>query len=123
MTTRDLVDMVLSGKKEEAEAAFTAIMSDKVSNSLEVKKVDIASQTFNAPAEVNESMSDRQLATAAGADNATRLSLNKMQKTGIDKLSMRDRTNLLRMFPKLFNADKAAAPSTAIRKALKNTGA
>lgn len=122
MTTRDLVDMVLAGRKEEAAAAFDALMSDKVSDSLEVKKVELASQTFNAP-EVNEAMSDRQLATVAGADPATRSSIMKAQKVGIDKLALRDRTNLLRIFPKLFAANKMATPGSAVRKALKDQGA
>lgn len=123
MTTRDLVDMVLAGRTEDASVAFNALMSDKISNSLEVKKVELASQAFNAP-EVNEAMmSDRQLATTvAGTDAATRTAIMKAQKTGIEKLSTRDRTNLLRMFPKLFAANKASTPGSAVRKALKDEG-
>lgn len=121
MTTRDLVDMVLAGQKEEAAAAFDALMSDKVANSLEVKKVELASQTFNAPS-VNEEMSDRQFAKVAGADSATRASILKAQKAGIEKLNMRDKANLLKMFPKMFAANKMSSPGSAVRKALKDPG-
>jgi hypothetical protein len=122
MTTRDLVDMVLAGRKEEAAATFDALMGEKISDSLEVKKVELASQTFNAP-EVNEAaMSDRQLAAAAGADPATRNSILRAQKMGdVNKLALRDKNNLLRLFPKLFAANKMSTPGSAVRKALKDT--
>jgi hypothetical protein len=125
MTTRDLVDMILAGRNEEAAAAFDNVMASKVADSLEVKKVELASHTFNSP-EVNEAnLSDRQLAAAAGADPATRNSILRAQKTGIEKLGMRDKANLLKMFPKLFAANKVSTPGSAVRKALKdtNTGA
>jgi len=53
MNTVDLVTAVLNGDKEAAEAAFNASIADKVSDALEIKKVELATNLVT-PEETDE---------------------------------------------------------------------
>ena len=54
MNTVDMVTAALSGDKEGFQAAFAAAMSDKVTDALEVKKVEVASALLTPQEETNE---------------------------------------------------------------------
>ena len=54
MTTIDMVNAALSGDKEAFKAAFDATFADKVTDALEVKKVEIASSLLTPEVETNE---------------------------------------------------------------------
>jgi hypothetical protein len=53
MNTIDLVTAVINGDKEAAETAFNASLADKVTDALEVKKVEIATNLVT-PEETDE---------------------------------------------------------------------
>lgn len=53
MNTVDLVTAIINGDKEAAEAAFNASLADKVTDALEVKKVEIATNLVT-PEETDE---------------------------------------------------------------------
>jgi len=54
MNTIDMVNAALSGDKEAFQAAFTAAMNDRVTDALEVKKVEVASALLTPQEETNE---------------------------------------------------------------------
>lgn len=54
MTTLDMVNAAISGDKEAFQAAFDATFADKVTDALEVKKVEIASSLITPEVETNE---------------------------------------------------------------------
>ena len=54
METVDLVTAVINGDRDAAEAAFNAIIAGKVSDSLELKKVELATNLFTPEEEVDE---------------------------------------------------------------------
>jgi len=54
MTTLDMVNAALSGDKEAFQAAFDAAFGEKVTDALEVKKVEIASSLITPEVETNE---------------------------------------------------------------------
>ena len=47
MSTRDLVDALISGDSIEIENAFDATMAERLSTSLDAYKVEIAQSMFN----------------------------------------------------------------------------
>lgn len=51
MNTIDLVNAALAGDRDAVESAFSAVMADKVSDALEIKKVEIASNLLNTDKE------------------------------------------------------------------------
>jgi len=59
MTTIDMVNAALSGDKEAFQAAFNASLADKVTDALEVKKVEIASSLLTQEVETNEVQTDQ----------------------------------------------------------------
>lgn len=54
MNTIDMVNAALSGDKEAFQAAFNATIADKVSDALEVKKVEVASSLITPQEDTNE---------------------------------------------------------------------
>lgn len=54
MNTIDMVNAALSGDKEAFQAAFNATLADKVTDALEVKKVEVASSLITPQEETNE---------------------------------------------------------------------
>lgn len=54
MTTIDMVTAALSGDKEGFKSAFDAAIGQKVTDALEVKKVEIASSLITPEVETNE---------------------------------------------------------------------
>jgi len=54
MNTIDLVNAALSGDQEAFKAAFSAAINDRVTDALEVKKVEIASTLLGSQEETNE---------------------------------------------------------------------
>lgn len=54
MSTIDMVNAALSGDKEAFHAAFNAAIADKVTDALEVKKVEVASSLITPQEETNE---------------------------------------------------------------------
>jgi hypothetical protein len=52
METVDLVTAVINGDRDSAVAAFNAMMAGKVSDSLELKKVELATNLFTPEEEV-----------------------------------------------------------------------
>jgi len=54
METVDLVTAVINGDKDSAAAAFNAMMAGKVSDSLELRKVELATNLFTPEEEVDE---------------------------------------------------------------------
>ena len=54
MNTIDMVNAALSGDKEAFQAAFAAAMNDRVTDALEVKKVEVASALLTPQEETNE---------------------------------------------------------------------
>jgi hypothetical protein len=122
MNTRDLIDMIADENADGANAAFDALLNAKLADSLDVKKIEVASAMFNGPESVAESMTNRQLVAALGADQQAKMSLDKMNKYGIDRLGMRDRNNLMKVLPSLLKANQQVLPSSSVRKALKVSG-
>lgn len=59
MTTLDMVNAALSGDKEAFQAAFDATFGEKVTDALEVKKVEIASSLITPEVEPNEVETDQ----------------------------------------------------------------
>lgn len=59
MTTLDMVNAALSGDKEGFQAAFDAAFGEKVTDALEVKKVEIASSLITPEVETNEVETDQ----------------------------------------------------------------
>ena len=59
MTTLDMVNAALSGDKEGFQAAFDATFGEKVTDALEVKKVEIASALLTPEVETNEVQTDQ----------------------------------------------------------------
>jgi hypothetical protein len=119
MNTRDLIDMIADGNADGADVAFEALLSAKLADSIDVKKIEVASFMFNGPESVAESMTNRQLVAALGADQQARVSLDKMNKYGVDKLALRDRSNLMKILPTLLRANQKVLPTSSVRKALK----
>lgn len=119
MNTRDLIDMIADEDANGANAAFEALLNAKLADSIDVKKIEVASSMFNGPESVAESMTNRQLVAALGADQQARMSLDKMNKYGTDKLALRDRSNLMKILPTLLRANQKVLPTSAVRKALK----
>jgi len=54
METVDLVTAVINGDRDAAAAAFNSMMAGKVSDSLELKKVELATNLFTPEEEVDE---------------------------------------------------------------------
>ena len=54
MNTVDLVTAIINGDKEAAEAAFNASIAGKVSDALEVKKVQVATNLVTPEEETHE---------------------------------------------------------------------
>lgn len=119
MNTRDLIDMIADENADGANAAFEALLSAKLADSIDVKKIEVASAMFNGPESVAESMTNRQLVAALGADQQAKTSLDKMNKYGVEKLPMRDRANLMKILPSLLRANQKVLPTSSVRKALK----
>jgi phosphatidate phosphatase PAH1 len=59
MTTLDMVNAAISGDKEAFQAAFDATFANKVTDALEVKKVEIASSLITPEVETNEVETDQ----------------------------------------------------------------
>lgn len=51
MSTRDLVDALISGDSIEIENAFDATMAERMSTALDTYKIEIAQSMFNAVAD------------------------------------------------------------------------
>ena len=58
MSTRDLVDALISGDSIAIENTFNAAMSDKVSAALDSYRVQVATKMFVQPEENNEPSDD-----------------------------------------------------------------
>lgn len=59
MSTLDMVNAAISGDKEAFQTAFNATFADKVTDSLEVKKVEIATSLITPEVETNELEADK----------------------------------------------------------------
>ena len=55
MSTRDLVDALISGDSIEIEHAFDATMAEKMSSSLDTYRVKVAQSMFNPAVAVADS--------------------------------------------------------------------
>lgn len=55
MSTRDLVDALISGDSIEIESAFDATMAEKMSSSLDTYRVKVAQSMFNPAVADSES--------------------------------------------------------------------
>lgn len=60
MSTRDLVDALVSGDSIAIETAFNNVMSDKVSSALDDYRVQVAQNMFMTPQEVEEVNSEEE---------------------------------------------------------------
>lgn len=56
MSTRDLVDALISGDSIEIENAFDATMAEKMSSSLDTYRVKVAQSMFNPSSETTDSL-------------------------------------------------------------------
>jgi hypothetical protein len=120
MNTRDLIDMIADENADGANATFDALLNAKLADALDVKKIEVASAMFNGPeAALAETMTNRQLVAAVGADQQAKMSLDKMNKYGVEKLATRDKNNLMKVLPSLLKANQKVLPSSSVRKALK----
>lgn len=54
MSTRDLVDALVSGDSIAIETAFNDVMSDKVSSALDDYRIQVAQNMFTTPQEVED---------------------------------------------------------------------
>lgn len=54
MSTRDLVDALISGDSVEIENTFNATMAEKMATSLDAYKIEVARSMFNNQDEANE---------------------------------------------------------------------
>lgn len=54
MSTRDLIDALVSGDSIAIENNFSAVMTNKVSDALDDYRVQIAQNMFTTPVEVEE---------------------------------------------------------------------
>ena len=54
MSTRDLIDAIVSGEATEVETSFNNIMAAKVSEKLDAMRTDMAQTMFQTPGEPEE---------------------------------------------------------------------
>jgi hypothetical protein len=67
METVDLVTAVINGDKDAAKAAFDSMIADKVSDALEIKKVELATNLIS-PEEVADESTETQTEVDGAAD-------------------------------------------------------
>lgn len=67
METVDLVTAVINGDKDAARAAFDSMVADKVSDALELKKVELATNLIS-PEEVADESTETQTEVDGAAD-------------------------------------------------------
>lgn len=70
MSTIDIVNLVLSGDKEAAVAAFQQSMAAKVTDALEIKKVEIASNLLGTE-ETSDEITEPTIEVDGSSDGAT----------------------------------------------------
>ena len=70
MSTIDIVNLVLSGDKEAAVAAFQQSMAAKVTDALEIKKVEIASNLLGTE-ETSDEITEPTIKVDGSSDGAT----------------------------------------------------
>ena len=49
--TKQFVDSLMNGQKESTDSLFSGMIRDKVRTVLDIKKVELAANIYNAPAE------------------------------------------------------------------------
>lgn len=54
MDTNDIVDAIMQGDQQQFQSAFNAVMAAKISDALDVKKVEIASNLVTPEESFNE---------------------------------------------------------------------
>lgn len=54
MDTNDIVNAIMQGDQEQFQSAFNAVMAAKVSDALDVKKVEVASNLVTPEEDFNE---------------------------------------------------------------------
>lgn len=67
METVDLVTAVINGDKDAAKTAFDSMIADKVSDALEIKKVELATNLIS-PEEVADESTESQAEVDGAAD-------------------------------------------------------
>lgn len=78
METVDLVSSVINGDKEAAKAAFDAMIGNKVSDALELKKVEIATNLLT-PQEVTNEPTESETEVDGAADATAELSTTEAE--------------------------------------------
>jgi hypothetical protein len=68
--TENLIDAILNGDKEAAHQAFTSSLADKVTDALELKKVEIASNLLGAVEDNNAVEVETEVDAAAELEPA-----------------------------------------------------
>ena len=63
MSTRDLIDAIVSGEATEVETSFNNIMAAKVSEKLDAMRTDMAQTMFQAPVEVESEEEETEFDT------------------------------------------------------------
>lgn len=70
MDSIKLVDAIVANDKEAFMAAFTAAISDKVTDALELKKVELATTMLGQPEETTTEISNEVEGTEAEVDGS-----------------------------------------------------
>jgi hypothetical protein len=52
--TKEFIDSLMNGQKETTDSLFSGIIRDKVRTILDIKKVELAANIYNAPQEKTE---------------------------------------------------------------------
>ena len=71
MSTRDLIDAIVSGEATEVETSFNNIMAAKVSEKLDAMRTDMAQTMFQAPVESEEEETEFDTETELNSEEET----------------------------------------------------
>lgn len=71
MSTRDLIDAIVSGEATEVETSFNNIMAAKVSEKLDAMRTDMAQTMFQTPGEPEEEETEFDTETELNSEEET----------------------------------------------------
>ena len=71
MSTRDLIDAIVSGEATEVETSFNNIMAAKVSEKLDAMRTDMAQTMFQTPGEPEEEETEFDTETEFNSEEET----------------------------------------------------